>query len=68
MNIEAMKTNTQLAVEMQSMIAEGMEAYDCLMYAIDEGIEYPDAVYLVTRALRLDGDAVYDLEEMYQYR
>lgn len=68
MNIQAMKTNTQLAVEMQSMSAEGMEAYDCLMYAIDEGVEYPDAVYLVTRVLRLDADAVYDLEEMYQYR
>jgi hypothetical protein len=54
MNVQEMKTNTQLAVEMQSMIADGMESYDCLMYAIDEGVEYPDAVY--------------DLEEMYQYR
>lgn len=68
MNVQAMKTNVSLAREMQAMISEGMEVYDCLMYAIDEGIEYPDAVYLVTRALRLDADAVYDLEEMYQYR
>lgn len=68
MNVQEMKTNTQLAVEMQEMVSEGMQAWDCLMHAIDEGVEYPDAVYLVTRALRLDADAVYDLEEMYQYR
>ena len=65
MNIEEMKTNSRMAVEMQAMIAEGMQAYDCLMYAIAEGVEYPDAVYLVTRALRLDDDQVFELEESY---
>jgi hypothetical protein len=60
-----MQTHSILAVEMQAMIAEGMQAYDCLMYAISEGVEYPDAVYLVTRALRLDNDQVLELEESY---
>jgi hypothetical protein len=60
-----MQTHSMLAVEMQAMIAEGMQPYDCLMYAIAEGVEYPDAVYLVTRALRLDDDQVFELEESY---
>lgn len=68
MNLQELKTNAQLAVEMREMVAEGMEAWDCLMYAIDEGVEYPDAVYLVTRALRLDSDQVEELENEYQYR
>lgn len=63
-----MKTNTQLASDLREMTAEGIQAWDCLMYVIDEGVEYPDAVYLVTRALRLNADAVHALEEEYQYR
>lgn len=68
MNVQELKTKAQLARDMQEMIAEGMQAYDCLMYAVDEGIEYPDAVYLVTRALRLDSDQIEELENEYQYR
>ena len=68
MNVNEMATNAQLVKTMHEMISEGMEAYDCLMYAIDEGREYPDALWLVTRALKLDNDAVIELEEMYQYR
>jgi hypothetical protein len=68
MNVNEMMTNTQLVKTMHEMVSEGMEAYDCLMYAIDEGREYPDALWLVTRALKLDNDAVIELEEMYQYR
>ena len=68
MNVNEMITNAQLVKTMHEMVSEGMEAYDCLMYAIDEGREYPDALWLVTRALKLDNEAVIELEEMYQYR
>jgi len=60
-----MKTNSKLAIEMQEMISEGMQSFDCLMYALAEGVEYPDAVYLVTRALKLDNDEVLILESDY---
>lgn len=65
MNIKEMKTNSKLATEMKEMISEGMQALDCLMYAIAEGVEYPDAVYLVTRALKLDDEDVLMLESDY---
>jgi hypothetical protein len=59
-------TNTaHLVIEMLAMTKEGMQPLDCLHYAVSEGIEYPDAVYLVTRALRLDDDAVFELEAAY---
>ena len=65
MNITELKTNSLLAVEMQAMTSEGMQPLDCLMYALAEGVEYPDAVYLVTRALKLDDEDVIILEADY---
>ena len=60
-----MTNTTRLVIEMLAMIDEGMQPLDCLYYATSEGIEYPDAVYLVTRALKLNDDAVFELEEAY---
>jgi hypothetical protein len=67
-HVEEMITSAQLAKTLIEMVSEGMQAYDCLQYAIDQGLEYPDALWTVTRALRLDDDQVYNLEEEYQYR
>lgn len=56
---------SKLSRNFVAMITEGMEPLDCLRYATDEGIEYPDAVWLVTRVLKLDDDAVFEMEESY---
>jgi hypothetical protein len=61
-----MTNTTRLVIEMLAMTKEGMQPLDCLYYATGEGVEYPDAVYLVTRALKLDDDAVFELEADYQ--
>jgi hypothetical protein len=37
--------------------------WEILEYVTSEGVEYPDAVYLVTLALRLDDDEVAEMEE-----
>jgi hypothetical protein len=59
------KQTTKLSLDFVAMINEGMQPLDCLRYATDEGIEYPDAVWLVTRVLKLDDDAVFEMEESY---
>lgn len=56
---------TKLSLDFIAMINEGMQPLDCLRYATDEGIEYPDAVWLVSRVLKLDDDAVFEMEESY---
>jgi hypothetical protein len=56
----------QIGLEFIDMINEGMEPVDCLLYAVAEGIEYPDAVWLVTRTLRLTDEAVEEMEEGYK--
>ncbi len=61
-------TNSEIVRNIRTMQQEGTDAWDCLMYAIDEGQEYPDAVWLVTRALKLTCSEVDALEEEYQYR
>jgi hypothetical protein len=60
-----MKQTSKLALDFVAMINEGMEPSDCLRYATDEGIEYPDAVWLVSRILKLDDDAVEYMEDRY---
>lgn len=61
-------TNSEIVRNIRAMHQEGTDAWGCLMYAIDNGLEYPDAVYLVTRALKLTRSEVNELEEEYQYR
>lgn len=59
------KQTSKLALDFVAMINEGMEPLDCLRYATDEGIEYSDAVWLVSRVLKLDADAVECMEDSY---
>ena len=61
-------TNSEIVRDIRAMHQEGTDTWECLMYAIDNGLEYPDAVYLVTRALKLTRSEVEALEEEYQYR
>lgn len=60
-----MKQTSKLALDFVAMINEGMKPLDCLCHAIDEGIEYPDAVWLVSRVLKLDADARREMEMDY---
>ncbi len=59
------KQTSKLALDFVAMINEGMEPIDCLNYATSEGIEYSDAVWLVSRVLKLDFDAVLEMETNY---
>ena len=47
------------------MAKECNSNWEILEYVTSEGIEYPDAVYLVTRALRLDDEEVFEMEDRY---
>jgi hypothetical protein len=59
-------TLSKIALNVYQMKNEGKQPLDCLRYATDEGrLEYPDAVWLVTRVLKLDDDAVFEMEESY---
>mgnify|MGYP006266315529 CR=1 FL=1 len=66
MEITAMMNMSNVAKDILAMDSEGMQPVDCLYFAIDAGIEYPDAVYLVTRTLKLDDDAVFEMEADYK--
>jgi hypothetical protein len=57
--------STQIAHECIAMSRECHSTWEVLEFVISEGIEYPDAVYLVTRALRLDDEEVADMEDRY---
>ncbi len=65
MNIEEMKTFSKLAIECQAMRKECNSNWEILEFVTSEGIEYPDAVYLVTRALRLDDEEVFEMKDRY---
>tara|TARA_R110000868_G_C10416277_1_gene722853 strand:+ start:217 stop:411 length:195 start_codon:yes stop_codon:yes gene_type:complete len=60
-----MKTMSKLAVECQAMAKECNSNWEILEFVTSEGVEYPDAVYLVTRALRLDDEEVAEMEDRY---
>ena len=60
-----MKNTTQLAHDCIAMDRECNSAWAILAYVTSEGIEYPDAVYLVTRALKLDDESVFEMEDRY---
>jgi hypothetical protein len=63
--MKTMKTMSKLAVECQAMAKECNSNWEILEYVTSEGIEYPEAVYLVTRALRLDDEEVAEMEDRY---
>lgn len=58
-------STTQLAKDCQAMAKECNSNWEILEFVTSEGIEYPDAVYLVTRALRLDDEEVAEMEDRY---
>jgi hypothetical protein len=60
-----MKTMTKLAHECQAMAKECNSNWEILEFVTSQGVEYPDAVYLVTRALRLDDEEVAEMEDRY---
>jgi hypothetical protein len=61
-----MMTMSKLAIECQAMRKECNSTWEILEYVTSEGVEYPDAVYLVTRALRLDDEEVAEMEDRYE--
>ena len=63
--IEELKTFSKLAAECQAMRKECYSNWEILEFVTSERVEYPDAVYLVTRALRLDDDEVEEMEDRY---
>jgi hypothetical protein len=63
--VSKMDSQSTLTLDLVDMKAEGMQPIDCLYYATSSGMEYPDAVYLVSRIFKLDNDEVSDLEAAY---
>jgi hypothetical protein len=55
-----------LTMEIQDMTREGADPLDCLYAATSFGMEYPDAVFFVSRVLRLSDTAIAELEAAYQ--
>lgn len=49
----------------RNMWRDGESPTDILRAATRAGVEYPDAVWLVTDALRLDSEAVDEMEDNY---
>lgn len=45
--------------------AEGNSDFEVLQMVVDSGIEFPDAVYLVSSALRMTPDEVEQMERDY---
>ena len=58
-------TTATIAKTCIEMRKECNSNWEILEYVTSEGIEYPDAVYLVTRALRLDDEEVSEMEDRY---
>jgi hypothetical protein len=54
-----------LSMELLDMVRNGMEPIDCLYTATSAGYEYPDAVWFVSRVLKLSKTAVAELEAAY---
>jgi hypothetical protein len=58
-------TTATIAKTCIEMSRECNSNWEILEYVTSEGIEYADAVYLVTRALRLDDEEVAEMEDRY---
>ena len=60
------KTEFQtMAFNLNTMKNNGNDALDCLIFATGRGVEYPDALWMITRLFGLDDDAVSELEDRY---
>lgn len=51
--------------DIKTMHRNGESPTDCLRAATHSGVEYPDAVWLVKDALRLDSESVDEMETDY---
>jgi len=51
--------------EIRAMFHNGESPTDCLRNATAAGVEYPDAVWLVTDALKMKSDEVDEMEMKY---
>ena len=56
---------SKLAVTCREMASECYSNWEVLEFVTSEGVEYSDAVYLVTRALKLDDEEVFEMEDRY---
>jgi len=52
-------------IDIMQMANDGKSPSECLKAATAAGVEYPDAVWLVTDALKLTDDEVYEMESDY---
>jgi hypothetical protein len=52
--------------DIKTLSRNGESPTDCLREATRSGVEYPDAVWLVTDALRLDKESVAEMERDYE--
>jgi hypothetical protein len=51
--------------QIKEAYAAGNSNWEVLQMVIDSGIEYPDAVFKMTQALRMDHEAVAEMEANY---
>lgn len=61
-----MINETQIAHECIAMSRECNSSWEILEYVRGEGYPYKMAVNIVTRALRLDDDEVFEMEDRYR--
>ena len=54
------------AKDVRRMHMNGEPPMDILIAVVQSGVEYPDALWLVTRVLGLDQEAVEELEADYE--
>lgn len=60
-----MQTETQTAHECIAMQREGYSTWEVLEFVKGEGFPYKLAVTIVTRALRLDDEEVFEMEDRF---
>lgn len=50
--------------DIKTMHRDGESPADCLIATVRSGVEYPDAVWLVKDALKLDEESYNEMEEV----
>lgn len=60
-----MKQETELSLECLAMQREGYSTWEVLEFVKGEGFPYKLAVAIVTRALRLDDEEVFEMEDRF---
>jgi hypothetical protein len=60
-------TKSQIIAECKLMQDNGYSNFEILHMVISENIKYPDAVFLVSQALRLDSEEMESMEDDYSF-